>query len=451
MSLPGRINIAKTMLYSQINYIGCILPIPAQTASVLEDLIENFVTGSLRIAKKRLYLSPENGGLGLFEIKNFLDAQKVAWIVRAKETDEIWKIKLFIAGAGNVYNIRSSLIDEAMNPILYHFACAFEIFLSGYTKHNENFWESRVYENGALFLKLRNKLTLNREFFSDEFFEENKKKILNLTVQDFFLTKDRYKNFEQFTTTTGIDVSEQNFNELKVLASNAKLKYSKKEPLEKKTVNLETYLNRRTRGCKRYRRKIIGKELENIPHNIVKFASNTDTIIGYESSKKLNSIWNVNYFSNQMRTFLFKLHNNTAGYNNVVAHFVRGHSPNCTFCDLIDNPEEEHENPLHLFYSCTVSEIFIERIFSWILGTAANVSRQEFFVNFSRADTTKNETLFIISMLLKKFMWDCKQRFCLPNIQNAKSFIREEIKIMTSCSSKARTVIFNSGINFEQG
>jgi len=54
-------------------------------------------------------------------------------------------------------------------------------------------------------------------------------------------------------------------------------------------------------------------------------------------------------------------------------------------------------------------------------------------------------------MLLKKFMWDCKQRFCLPNIQNAKSFIREEIKIMTSCSSKARTVIFNSGINFEQG
>jgi hypothetical protein len=152
-----------------------------------------------------------------------------------------------------------------------------------------------------------------------------------------------------------------------------------------------------------------------------------------------------------MRTFLFKLHNNTAGYNNVVAHFVRGHSPNCTFCDLIDNPEEEHENPLHLFYSCTVSEIFIERIFSWILGTVANVSRQEFFVNFSRADTTKNETLLIISMLLKKFMWDCKQRFCLPNIQNAKSFIREEIKIMTSCSSKARTVIFNSGINFEQG
>jgi hypothetical protein len=26
LSLPGRINIAKTMLYSQINYLGCFLP-----------------------------------------------------------------------------------------------------------------------------------------------------------------------------------------------------------------------------------------------------------------------------------------------------------------------------------------------------------------------------------------------------------------------------------------
>jgi len=451
LSLPGRINIAKTMLYSQINYLGCILPIPVQTASVLEDLIENFVTGPLRIAKKRLYLSPENGGLGLFEIKTFLDAQKVAWIVRANDTDEIWKIKLFIAGSGNVYNIRSCLIDESTNPILYHFACAFEVFLCGYTKHNENFWESKIFENGALFLKLRNKLTLKKAFFPAEFFGENKKKILNLTVMDFFLTKDRYKNFEQFTASSGIGLNEQQFNELKVLASNAKLKYIKKDLGEKKTVNLDTYLNRRVKGCKRYRKKIIGKELENIPHNMVKFASNTDTIIGYESSKKLNSIWNTSYFSNQMRTFLFKLHNNTAGYNNVVAHFVQGHSPNCTFCDLIENPEEEDENPLHLFYSCTVSEIFIERIFSWILGTAANISRQEFFVTFNRADRTKNEALFIISMLSKKYLWDCKQRFCLPNIENAKSFIREEIKIMINCSSKASTVILNSGINFEQG
>ncbi len=79
---------------------------------------------------------------------------------------------------------------------------------------------------------------------------------------DFFLTKDRYKNFEQFTTSYGINLSEQQFNELKVLASNAKLKYLKKELGEKKTVNLDTYLNRRTKGCKRYRKKSLVKNLK---------------------------------------------------------------------------------------------------------------------------------------------------------------------------------------------
>jgi hypothetical protein len=451
LSLPGRINIAKTMLYSQINYLGCVLPIPEQTALVLENLIENFVTGTLRIAKKRLYLSAQNGGLGLFEIKTFLASQKVAWIVRAQVTDEIWKIRLFVAGEGNVYNIRSCLINESLNPILYHFARAYELFLCGYTKHNENFWESKIFDNGALFLKLRNKLNLKSGFFDIDFFEENKKKILNLRVMDFFLNKDRYKNYEQFMATYEINLTEQQFNDLKCLASNAKLKYLKKEANEKKTVDLDTYLNRKVKGCKRFRKKIIGKELDNIPHNMVKFASNTDTIIGYEASKKLNSIWNVSYFSNQMRTFLFKLHNNTAGYNNIVAHFVRGHSPNCTFCDLIHNPEEENESPLHLFFACTVSERFIEQIFSWVLGTVANISRQEFFVDFNRADRAKNEPLFVISMLLKKYFWDCKQRFCLPNFENAKSFIREEIKIMSVCSNKASTVFQNAGLNLELG
>ncbi|MFN9939238.1 MAG: hypothetical protein ACK56I_07165, partial [bacterium] len=46
------------------------------------------------------------------------------------------------------------------------------------------------------------------------------------------------------------------------------------------------------KGCKRYRKRIIGKEEENVPHNIVKFASNTETVIGYENSKKLNNFWN---------------------------------------------------------------------------------------------------------------------------------------------------------------
>ncbi len=43
LSLPGRINIAKTMLYSQINYLGCILPLNKENIDSFRNLIHNFV------------------------------------------------------------------------------------------------------------------------------------------------------------------------------------------------------------------------------------------------------------------------------------------------------------------------------------------------------------------------------------------------------------------------
>ena len=55
LSLPGRIDVAKTFLYSQINYLGCILPFKKHEIRAFSELIENFVLGKLRIAKSRIY------------------------------------------------------------------------------------------------------------------------------------------------------------------------------------------------------------------------------------------------------------------------------------------------------------------------------------------------------------------------------------------------------------
>jgi hypothetical protein len=82
-------------MYSQLNYLGCFLPLPKTHADRISILIEDYVTGNIQIAKKRLYLSPENGGLGLFEINDFIDSQKVSWVPRATSLDEIWKIRPF--------------------------------------------------------------------------------------------------------------------------------------------------------------------------------------------------------------------------------------------------------------------------------------------------------------------------------------------------------------------
>jgi hypothetical protein len=43
LSFPGRITIAKTFLVSQLNYVGCFLPVPAQVLEDIQILIDGFV------------------------------------------------------------------------------------------------------------------------------------------------------------------------------------------------------------------------------------------------------------------------------------------------------------------------------------------------------------------------------------------------------------------------
>ncbi len=79
LSLPGRINVSKTFMYSQLNYLGCFLPLPEEKVVLFENLIENFVRGPLNISKERMTLTREEGGIGLFDIKKFLGAQSCCW------------------------------------------------------------------------------------------------------------------------------------------------------------------------------------------------------------------------------------------------------------------------------------------------------------------------------------------------------------------------------------
>jgi len=119
LSLPGRICIAKTMLYSQINYLGCFLEIPPHFTKRMSDLITNFVCGEINIASKRLFLPVTMGGLGLFELDPFLSAQKCSWIQQAGDLNNKWKLILHFLSNVNRINIRKSLIDQSALPILF--------------------------------------------------------------------------------------------------------------------------------------------------------------------------------------------------------------------------------------------------------------------------------------------------------------------------------------------
>jgi hypothetical protein len=136
--------------------------------------------------------------------------------------------------------------------------------------------------------------------------------------------------------------------------------------------------------------------------------------VNVELAKKLNAYWYNSFLSNACRTFVYKLINNCLPYNHVLSHFVRDKSRNCTFCDISGNQEEEDETPLHLFYSCRVSENLRILFFEDFLNIF--ITRQEFFTITTRENTFSNTVLTLITMLFKTFLWDCKLNEVLPNI-----------------------------------
>ncbi len=168
-----------------------------------------------------------------------------------------------------------------------------------------------------------------------------------------------------------------------------------------------------------------------------------------EQSKFLNKLWTDNIFTNAEKVFLFKLHNNTLGFNNAVAHFVRGHTPFCTFCNINRTPDPNNETPLHLLYNCDHVHDVLNDIFKNITNDIDFVfSKREFFINFDRRgfSIAKNAILTICAKFLLKYLWDCKHRQCIPNSANAIEILRDRLAMCKKNSRKFNTLWANAGL-----
>ena len=184
LSLPGRILIAKTMMLSQVNYLGCILPYTAEQLGNVEKAIGNYVKGYLRLAENRLYDETANGGLGLFKLSTFLKAQKCSWIMRAQNIDDLWKARILSRCYGPLLNIRAKEYDSINEPIIYGIVCAWEDFYFKFCATNENYKVGFIFDNPVY--RTGRGLKINRDFFGRDFFDENRHLINRLNYADLF-------------------------------------------------------------------------------------------------------------------------------------------------------------------------------------------------------------------------------------------------------------------------
>ena len=444
LSLPGRICIAKSMMYSQINYLGCILPLTAMELQTLSIMIEEYVRGNLNISRKRLLQPCKEGGLGLFNLRDFLDAQRCAWVKRAQSLDDNWKRYLYSRCYSTVLNVRAEQIDSECYPILHGIVVSYERFFMRHTQWNENFKLAFVFENPALTLNLRTP-DLADEYFFGELMENNAAAIRNLKVSDIF--DNGYSSIENFTQNTGIPICQRKLTGLRGLYDTASIKYSKDPEAPIDNTPIHTFVNRFTRGSKAFRKVFREKKPETVSGNMVRFAYNTETIIGLNLSEILNESWNISYLDNSTRTFIFKLHNNALSYNHVITHFVDNIEPYCNFCLLTRHFAPERDTALHVFYTCPVTEAFNEHFFSWVMGTQTIPRRSEIFGVFQSENEDNNKILFLATKFLQKYLWDCKLRNTLPRIEDLREIVTEDFRIMKKANNKFRETLEACTIN----
>jgi hypothetical protein len=149
LSLPGRITVAKTFLVSQLNYLGCFLKPDDTILARIQDAINNFVKSNLNISSSRIEMPVELGGLGMFNLRQFLDAQMCSWVSRACSLPiDNWRYDLIdLSPNHDVSLLHASDVDQLNNPILYNIATAYEYFYSKFCQCNNNYKAAQIFDN----------------------------------------------------------------------------------------------------------------------------------------------------------------------------------------------------------------------------------------------------------------------------------------------------------------
>ena len=253
---------------------------------------------------------------------------------------EKWKIDFLNGSSGNITQVRGS--DFPNNKILHTFAMALTTLRDSHMKQNQNYKDALIFKNNCLPLSHR-PFTLIDEIF----FPEPQAK--TITVRELF-PNNSFITRDNLAILGGTLLTNDQYKKLKKSVTSWISRF-KNDNAPQSSEKFETFFNKFKKGSKIFKNCLVPVKEGYVPHNIVKYGKTTDSVIQINQSINLNTLWKENYFDNNTKSFIFKLHNNSLGYSHMVSKFVRGHSPLCTFCSINRNPEDERETPLHLFFS----------------------------------------------------------------------------------------------------
>jgi len=93
-------------------------------------------------------------------------------------------------------------------------------------------------------------------------------------------------------------------------------------------------------------------------------------------------------------------------------------------------------------------EHVLEQFYGWLIneGTPLQISRKEYFQGFDHDCNSKKIVMDLCNIIVKKYIWDCKLRFTLPEFSSLKSTFISEYSLIYNGNRSVRTQTQKSNI-----
>jgi hypothetical protein len=354
LSLPGRICVIKSLLISPLSHIGSFLMPLKQTLNSIQKELDSFAKGTLNVSVSKVTVPAEAGGLGLFNVEEFLMAQQCCWIFRTvKSCRDNWRNDIFELSFGNPFALSPKIIDVRRHPILFSIASSFERLRIKFDKKNENYLTCCILFNPMIFRETRDKRVICPTYLGTIQDTALTYKLATSQLQD--LCGDYGLLSQAELRRSGINLSPLGYGRL----SNAlNCFFDRLRPNPDDTENAKSMLTvfgtikKPGRKCRKFLAE--GRNDDISQHTTCKtfFRLLNIDYVGNPTFSPILAWWNLNCLPNRVRMFAFKFYNNILGLNTRTFHFATNPVRYCQFCYLGNRLDPPEETFMHLFFSC---------------------------------------------------------------------------------------------------
>jgi hypothetical protein len=335
-------------VYSQLAYFCPVLDFSPEFVRNIENLISNFVNLHLNVGKNKIFDKIEEGGLGLFRVKDYEKAIKASFFRKTLNNPDTW--------ASVINSCKDCTIEHAYvkDETLEKFFPASQDLLNVYNEFHHNLYNVAGNAGETPIFDCDEIRHQGRVVGRDILGENEHYVLLNSTIKDICGDGDgNIWPFIEFKEKFGLHITLGTYNIIK----NATLPRRKKHCNSKK-INLpgiDAYVKSKKKGSKPFR-KIF--ESQKGRQTAVSVPTKTrEKLFNFSHSPeieaKLYSLWNQNFLDNEVRTFMFKLASNRIKLNTHISKFEQDCSDLCKGCSNLGL--NNRETFPHFFFNCTVN------------------------------------------------------------------------------------------------